>query len=182
MSQSNFLNNSSSSIIKPIIILSAIILVLWMMTLGQSDSQPIDTVTQVDQARLDSLRLLLGNSGITPTPEQDKSLIDRALPVFIILALLLAVLWWWNSKNKPKSNVLTNVVAEQEIGPGQFIKVISLGDDYLVLGVTPSNITLLKTISKTDWQPLIESNPLQTQSIFSQFMKRAEGNNEDKMA
>lgn len=178
MNQRNLFQGQSGNVLRPILILSAILLLLWFITMSQSGSDVNTVVSVEDQVRIDSLRMIMGNTDVKDQALRDSDFSGNALPVFLILAVLIGGLWWWSSKNKPKANVITNVVAEQEIGPGQFIKVVSLGEDYLILGVTPQQINLLKTIPKAEWNLPLEPLKMESSSIFSQFMKRAEGKNE----
>ncbi|TNE73638.1 hypothetical protein EP331_03790 [bacterium] len=169
---------ASKSVLKPVLILSAILLVLWMITLSQSgDNTSQEQTTVEEQARIDSLRLILGTTESRTVEKKGDNLFNSAFPVFLLLILGIAGVWWWSQKKGTPANVISNVVAEQEIGPGQFIKIVSLGDEYLVLGVTPQSVNLLKSISKQDWDPsALVNQKAQTTSIFSQMLKRAEGN------
>lgn len=171
---------TSKSVVKPILILSAILLVLWIITLSQSGDSNPQPISMEEQSRIgDSLRIRLGISENQTIEHKSDNLFGNALPVFLILIFGIAGLWWWNQKKNPPENVISNVVAEQEIGPGQFIKVVSLGDEYLVIGVTPQSINLLKSVSKQDWNPsaLVNQNQ-KPASIFSQILNRAEGKND----
>ncbi len=170
----NFSGAKSNTVLKPVLLLSVILLLLWMFTLSQTDHSEQETISTEQQARLDSLRVVLGTTESAPQRVED-NLFGNAFPVFLILILAIGVIWWWNQKKQTPENVLTNVVAEQEIGPGQFIKVVSLGDDYLVLGVTSQQINLLKTVSKHDWNPTEFQKGKQPSSLFSKILERTEG-------
>jgi flagellar biogenesis protein FliO len=174
MIKGNFSGVKSNTVLKPVLLLSAILLILWMFTLSQSDNSEQEIISSEQQARLDSLRVVLGTSESAPQRVED-NLFGNAFPVFLILIAGIGLIWWWNQKKQTPENVLTNVVAEQEIGPAQFIKVVSLGDEYLVLGVTSHQINLLKTISKQDWNPTELQKVKQPTSLFSKMMERAEG-------
>lgn len=174
MIKGNFSGAKSNTVLKPVLLLSVILLLLWMFTLSQTDHSEQETISTEQQARLDSLRVVLGTTESAPQRVED-NLFGNAFPVFLILILAIGVIWWWNQKKQTPENVLTNVVAEQEIGPGQFIKVVSLGDDYLVLGVTSQQINLLKTVSKHDWNPTEFQKGKQTSSLFSKILERTEG-------
>src|SRR5690606_35608269 len=157
----------------------AILLLLWMMTMSQTGSDVSTPISTEDQLRVDSLRFLLGTTETGSQNVADSDMCGNAFPVFLLLLVLIDAVWRWSSRQHSKASVLTNVVAEQEIGPGQFIKVVSLGDEYLVLGVTPTAINLLKAMPKSEWNPPVDPIPMNKNSVFAQFMKRAEGKNEN---
>lgn len=174
MIKGNFWGSKSNTVLKPVLLLSAILLLLWMFTLSQTDNSEQEPISTEQQARLDSLRVVLGTSESAPQRVED-NLFGNAFPVFLILILAIAAIWWWNQKKQTSESIITNVVAEQEIGPGQFIKVVSLGDEYLVLGVTSQQINLLKTISKHDWNPTELQKGKSPSSLFSKILERTEG-------
>lgn len=172
--QRNWFAGQSSGALKPILILSAILLILWLITLSQSgnDSTP-EAITTEQEARLDSLRSILGTQKKGEVQSQkDVNLFENAFPVFLLLMILIIGLWWWSRKSQPQKSTQANVLQTIEIGPGQHIKAVQVGEEVLLLGVTVQSIQLLKSMKKEEWSETesVEAHPIR-QSSFSSILK-----------
>lgn len=162
-----------SSFLRPILILSGILLVLWLIALQQTDSkEPEVPLTNEEQLRLDSLRALMGFIPGTTREEKEPDLFANALPIFLVLVVSITGLWLWSKKNKAPQQVQGTVLAEQFIGPGQTIKAVKFAGEIYILGVTPQTITLLKTIAEHEWSNLPELSKAVAPSAFSKLFKK----------
>ncbi len=162
-----------STFLRPILILSAILLVLWLIALQQTDSKDQeDSVSVETQQRLDSLRILLGTTDVVARQEKEPDLFSNALPVFIVLVVLITGLWLWTKKNKIPQQIEGSILAEQIIGPGQSIKAVKFAGEIYILGVTHQSITVLKTLAEQDWANLPERSKSSEPSAFSKFFKK----------
>lgn len=142
----------NSTYLRPILILSGILLVLWLLTLQQSNPEKPESLTEQQQQRLDSLRVLMGTNGIETLPKEESNLFQNALPVFLILFVALIALWYWSKKKgiTPENN--GKILAELQLGPGQHVKAIQFAGEVHLLGITAHQINTIKTISIKQWE------------------------------
>lgn len=151
------------------------LLVIWIFVISQTDnSGPNKGLTAEQQVSLDSLRNALGRSPESVSKRDDEGLLDNAIITFILLGGGLLVLWIW-SRRQPESNVRTlfTEVGEQQLAPGQTLKVIEINDEYWVLGVTSDNINLLEKMPRENWDlPPAHSTATGSPKSFSDLMKK----------
>jgi flagellar biogenesis protein FliO len=162
-----------STFLRPILILSGILLVLWLIALQQTDSkEQEEPLTAESQQRLDSLRIILGTTDTVAREEKEPDLFSNALPVFLVLVVFISALWLWSKKAKAPQQIQGSILAEQIIGPGQSIKAVKFAGEVYILGVTHQSITVLKTLSEIEWTSLPEMSTTSEPSAFSKLFKK----------
>jgi flagellar biogenesis protein FliO len=164
----------NSTYLKPVLWLSGILLVLWIITIQQADSNEAEKpVTAEQQVRLDSLRMMMGTYGTEAQPEKQTSLFQNALPVFVLLLIVLTGLWFWSKKNGVAVSPQGKVLSELSIGPNQWIKAVHFGGEVHVLGLTVHSVTPIKSMSMVDWetQNVLQEHP-QSSSVFAKVLKK----------
>lgn len=153
-------NTSTRRFINFVIALAFALLVVWVFVMSRTDmsgrSGDSEEVTVEQQQRLDSLRKALGKDVVPAEKSQqndESSWLGRVFPVLIFFAIVLAGLWWWSRKSSESDSELFKEVAQQQIAPGQTIKIMEFNGKYWVLGVTGQNINLLQIMEKEEWSP-----------------------------
>lgn len=138
---------------KMVVGFSLILLVLWLVTMYQSDeSIQTQTYSAEEQAKLDTLRRMLGREEIEMKEGGEEGFFSKALVVFIILSGGIIIIWYLFKDKTAEANAsFVTVIVEQEIGAGQWLKVVKYQHEYWVLGVTLQTVTLLKTLSEEEW-------------------------------
>ena len=158
-----------------VVALGFTLLVIWIYVISQTDdSSPNENLSPEQQVSLDSLRNALGRTAKQPSQRESDGLLDNAIPTFLILGGGLLVLWFW-SRRQPGSNTKTlfTVKGEQQLAPGQTLKVIELNDEYWVLGVTSESINLLDKVPRDKWDlPEANSKAGGKPQNFSDLMKK----------
>ena len=148
--------------IKLVVSVSLGLLVLWVFVMAQTERSGQEPVAAEEQYRLDSLRQALGTEGQQPTQQtsEGRGMFFNAFTTFLVLVGLIGVLWWWFSRKSESaglssvntgSGTVANVVATQQIGVGQEIKIIEINDEYWVLGTSGQSVNLLHRYKKSEW-------------------------------
>lgn len=147
---------NNKKFIGTVVSLAFTLLVVWIFVMAtMNNNTSTSSLSPADQMRLDSLRTALGRTGAAAAhTSASPNLFYNALPAFLFLLLLLGGVWLWNRrKEKPSDQQLFSVVGEQQLAPGQTIKIIAFQNEYWVIGVTGNNMTLLSRIDKEEWSP-----------------------------
>jgi flagellar biogenesis protein FliO len=144
-----------------VVALGVTLLVIWVFVMSQTQGGNDDyqSYTPEQKARVDSIREALGREDIARN-DPTENMWDNMFWVLIVLGGGLGALWWWNRGNPDLSQAPFNVVSEFEVGPGQTIKVIDMGKEFWVLGVTNNGISLLEKWSEEEWD---QRKPQQSQ-------------------
>lgn len=136
-----------------VISLAFTLLVVWIFVIATMNNDSTTSLSASDQTRLDSLRTVLGQTGAAAHTNSSPNLLYNALPAFLFLLLLLGGLWWWNRRKAKPGEQLFSIIGEQQLAPGQTIKIIAFQDEYWVIGITGNNMTLLSKMNKEEWSP-----------------------------
>jgi flagellar biogenesis protein FliO len=72
-----------------------------------------------------------------------------ALAAVIGLILLLS---FFMKKKQTKTGLLMNVVAYQSFGPRKGVAALKMGKDVLLLGITSTDVKLLKTFNENEFE------------------------------
>jgi flagellar biogenesis protein FliO len=160
-----------------VVALGATLLVIWVFVMAQTQTSGPDTqqYTPEQQARVDSLRKALGRDITTRQQDPTQNMWDNMLWVLLVLGGGLAALWWWNRSNDEPHEVRFTIVGQFEVGPGQAIKIVDMGGEYWILGVTSNGITLLEKWTEQQWEqrkPKGGLGPGQTSANFEQLFNR----------
>jgi len=160
--------SNNKKFIGTVISLAFTLLVVWIFVMATMNNDNSTTsLNAADQMRLDSLRTVLGRSGAAIHSSANPNLFYNALPAFLFLLLLLGGVWLWNRRReKPGNQQLFSVVGEQQLAPGQTIKIIAFQNEYWVIGVAGNNMTLLSRLNKDEWSP---PDPKDLSSISNSF-------------
>ena len=80
-------------------------------------------------------------------PEAGSALLQMALSLTLVLALLVGSLWLLRRLRigQGGQGSAVRVVASAAVGPRERVVVVELGDEWLVLGVGSGNVRLLQT-------------------------------------
>lgn len=160
-----------------VVALGFTLLVVWLFVISQTGPQPQEVVTPQQQEKLDSLRKALGTEARPISQDESPDLFDNAITTFILLAGGLAVLWFWSRRQggtTGNGGQLFKQVGQQDLGPGQSIKVIEMQDSYWILGVTNNGINLLDKMDKEEWDPDLVAatdNKPSFSNLLNQFRK-----------
>lgn len=78
----------------------------------------------------------------------DASLLRVVIGLLLVLAAILAAAWLARRAGlgRSGSGPLLRQVASQTLGPRQRVVIVEVGQTWLVLGVTPNQITTLHTL------------------------------------
>ena len=127
--------------------------------------------------RLVSLALLLitpcalaAESNTTP-PDLGSSALQMMLGLIVVLGLLLGTLWLLKRISQPSGPVagLMRVVAGVSVGPRERVVILELGSSWLVLGVSPGQVSTLAEIPR---QEVPTSPQTLTGGDFSSWLKQ----------
>lgn len=176
------LSTDPKKFLKLIISFSFVLLVIWAFALIQADRpEPQKELTQREQARLDSVRSILGRENIQMQQPEEYDFGSKALLVVFVLGGGLAIAWWYLRKQNPaeQKNWIT-VLGEQSIDSQNTIKALQFQDEVWILAVSANGMNLLKTIPADEFDATdLEKSSGQTQvnkdlfkTIFQQ--KRSE--------
>lgn len=137
-----------------VVALGVTLLVIWVFVMSQTESGNPDyeSYTPEQKARVDSIRKAIGRDQVTPQQDPTENMWDNMVLVLVLLGGGLGALWWWNRGNPELSQTPFDVVSEFEVGPGQTIKVVDMGKEFWVLGVTNNGISLLEKWSEEEWE------------------------------
>lgn len=148
--------NNPKTFLKYIVSLSLILLVVWAFVMMQTSNTDTDSMTPSEQARVDSLRDVLGRENLQLAQGDEHDMGSRAVWVLIVLGGGLVIGWWFlrNRTPEPKEPWL-NVLGEQDMGQGQVIKAVAFQDEVWILSVSSQQVSLLKEIPRAEFD---ESN------------------------
>ncbi len=153
-----------------VISLAFTLLVVWIFVMATMSNNSPAPLNPADQMRLDSLRTALGRTAPAIHHNAAPNLFYNAIPAFLVLMLMLGALWYWNKRRaKPHHDHLFTVMGEQQLAPGQTIKIIAFNDEYWVIGLTGNNMTLLSKLSKEEWTPPGNGKASPPDSAFSRL-------------
>jgi flagellar biogenesis protein FliO len=161
-----------------VVALGATLLVIWVFVMSQTQTSGPDyeEYTPEQQARVDSLRQALGRDVSIQQNDPNQNMWDNMLWVIIILGGGLAVLWWWNRGNTETKELTFTVVGQFDLGPGQSLKIVDMGDEFWVLGVTSNSVNLLEKWTAEQWEQRkpqgFPSGGSQGSASFDQMLNR----------
>lgn len=167
--------SNNKKFVGTVVSLAFTLLVVWIFVMATMNNNSTSSLSPADQMRMDSLRTVLGRTAAAHN-SANPNLFYNALPAFLFLLLLLGGVWLWNRrKDKPSDQQLFSVVGEQQLAPGQTIKIVAFQNEYWVLGISGNNMTLLSRLSKDEWSPpdVRDFNPVSNSfsNIFSGIQK-----------
>lgn len=95
-------------------------------------------------------------------PDTGSALLQMALSLTLVLALLIGSLWLLRRfrVGQGSSASMLRVVASTAVGPREHVVVVEVGDEWLVLGVAPGNVRLLRALPRGE----ADSSPDRTAS------------------
>ncbi len=116
------------------------------------------------------------------------SIIIGLVGVTILIFLTYWGLKWLNKRVKFSGNQLMKVHERINLGPDKSIIIASVGESYMIMGITSQNITKIADLDKQEVEKLIAektSNPKQSFSmmmaeIITQKNKRKGGDIDDQ--
>lgn len=88
----------------------------------------------------------------------------------VVIALIFASLWLLKRLSAPRGQAagLLKVIAATAVGPRERVVVVELGDNWLVLGVAPGQVTSLHQLPRiTNITP-----PTATEGDFASWLKK----------
>lgn len=91
------------------------------------------------------------DSGVAPaSPGMGESLAQLLFGFAIVIVLIFASLWLLKRLSAPRGQAasLLKVVAATAVGPRERVVVVELGDNWLVLGVAPGQVTSLHQLPR----------------------------------
>lgn len=167
MSNSNWRippNTSIRRFLQLVVALAFAMLVVWVFVMSQNEMDsgsgmpeynPADSASVVQKQRLDSLRKAIGRDAAeVKQREETESWMSRTIPIIVLFLIVLgAMLWWARKREGDAGGTIFKEVAQQQLAPGQTIKVIEVNGEYWVLGVTGNSITLLDKLNPEEWSP-----------------------------
>lgn len=181
-------SGDKKKVIQFAVALSTVLLVIWAFLLQQKNSVPQNTLSEnslaadsTRDARLDSLRLVLGSNIANASQGEEKtSGTSGVMTTFIILAISVGGLWWWTKSKDVQKLETTPVfkeVARQDLSTGQSIFVMEMNDEYWILGSSTGGLNLLHKGPKSDFPALHTasvslngSSKIGFNSIFTQVL------------
>ncbi len=94
---------------------------------------------------------LAAESTATP-PDLGASALQMMLGLIVVLGLLLGTLWLLKRISQPNGPVagLMRVVAGVSVGPRERVVILELGNSWLVLGVSPGQVSTLAEIPRQE--------------------------------
>lgn len=142
------LSTDPKKFLKLIISFSFVLLVIWAFALIQADRpEPQEELSPKEQARLDSVRSILGRENIQMQQPDDYDFGSKALLVVLVLGGGLAIAWWYLRKQTPaEQNKWITVLGEQSIDAQNTIKALKFQDEVWIVAVSANGMNLLKTI------------------------------------
>ncbi len=89
-------------------------------------------------------------SAESPLPSAGASLVQVALGLGVVVALLIGVLWLLKRLSAPRGAAagLLRVVAGTAVGQRERVVVVEIADTWLVLGVTPGQVRALHQLPR----------------------------------
>ncbi len=146
------LGSDPKKTLKVMLSLAATFLVLWVFVLAQNNNDGGPAAgTPHGLVKVDSLHISLSPAAATIPQKESSSFFSRSLPIVVILAVVMAGLWYWQKKNPVKEDGLFTIVGKQQLGVGQQITVIFINEEYWVLSTSGKDISLMHRYSKEEW-------------------------------
>ncbi|WP_232431672.1 flagellar biosynthetic protein FliO [Thauera sp. 27] len=108
------------------------------------------------RARHAVMALLAASPGATlaqgaPVPELGASLVQMALGLAAVIAVLLASLWAIRRLGAPRGSAAAmKVLGAAAVGPRERVVLVELGEQVLVLGVAPGSVTKLHELKRSE--------------------------------
>lgn len=113
------------------------------------------------------------------------------LSLFAVIALIFATYYaarWLNKRVKFSNNSMFKVHDRVNLGTDKAIIIASVGDKYMLLGITQGNISKIADLEKEDIENLIKQNASNDRIPFAQafskvlldFNKKRGGEGNDK--
>lgn len=178
-----FSSTDPHRLLKGAISLGLLLLVVWIFTLALGDSETTSTVVDPQQeARLDSLRTLLGRDVPNSRPVADQSLLDNALPAFFLLLALLGAAYFWLRRQTPSTTLATQpfpIVSEQDLGNGQRLLVLDANQEYWILAGTAHHLSLIEKLPKDQASWLEKPELLTNGKPFASFLSSLRSKKDD---
>lgn len=130
--------------------------------------------------RLFFVALLWGSTSVFATesssspPDLGASALQMVLGLVIVLGLLLGTLWLLKRISQPHGSVagLMRVVAGVSVGPRERVVILELGSSWLVLGVSPGQVSTLAEIPRQEVPTSPQTMAGITGGDFSSWLKR----------
>jgi len=105
------------------------------------------------------------------TPDLGASALQMMLGLIVVLGLLLGTLWLLKRISQPQGSVagLMRVVAGVSVGPRERVVILELGNSWLVLGVSPGQVSTLAEIPRQE----VPTSPTTLAGVdFSSWLKQ----------
>jgi flagellar protein FliO/FliZ len=92
----------------------------------------------------------MADPAVAAPPDTGSALLQMVLSLTLVLALLVGTLWLLRRfrVGRGGSASMLRVVASTAVGPRENVVVVEVGDEWLVLGVAPGNVTLLRALPR----------------------------------
>lgn len=105
-------------------------------------------------------------------PDMGSSLLELGFGFALVLALLFGSLWLLKRLTAPRgqSAGLIKIVATQALGPRERAVLVEVGEQWLLLGVTPSQVSTLAEVPR---QALPQAPQGPAMPEFAAWLKRA---------
>ena len=99
------------------------------------------------------------------------NLLQVTVSLVLVLGLIIAISIGFKKFgiNRMQSNLPVKVIGAISVGNNQRIMVLEAGDEWLVLGITPQNITTLTALPRQE-NP-VSADPANNQPNFSAWMQ-----------
>ncbi|WP_138430782.1 flagellar biosynthetic protein FliO [Fodinibius saliphilus] len=172
------LNVPPKKILKVVLGLSAVLLLIWVMTLshvdysgGASASQYLQKKQSADTTAVTKV------TGLSPqkasTKEGSSSIFTNGMVTFMVLLLILVGVWFWVDK-KGSSDAAQKVQREidtQILGEGAQLQIVEVNNEIWVLGVTSTAVNLLHRYSQVEWTEQMPKEETAGNEMFAKLFK-----------
>lgn len=107
---------------------------------------------------------------LATSPGMGESLVQLLFGFAVVIALIFASLWLLKRLSAPRGQAagLLRVIAATAVGPRERVVVVELGDNWLVLGVAPGQVTSLHQLPRIP----ITAPPTATEGDFASWLKK----------
>ena len=146
--------------------------------------KPIKVMATSHAEKLNEEQIPLALANEKQTTESNEALatVPRALASGFIIILLLGVSYYYVSKYKisnkiNKSNMHIKVLSQHYLGPKKSLAVIHVAGESILLGVTETNISMLKSLSLID-----DEVPSELPNTFNESINKTMEKNEKYVA
>lgn len=163
-------------ILKIVVSISVVMLVMWLFMVSRMEvteqSRHADPQTI---ERTDSLRAALSrNETIPGTAERSRpGIFMNAFTTFMVLIFVLVVVLILirNKNNEMKQDFLTEL-GDHSLGQGARIKIIEMNQEIWILGIAPSNVSLLHRYQKKEWKEVMMKTPGEKSNFYNIFKSK----------